>query len=451
MQNQERDRKTWNCCIYPSEVIDFIINSVQHILKKEFNTEFNNRSVKVMDPFAGTGTFLTRLLESGFIQENIYEKYKHDLIANEMILLAYYIATVNIETTYQNLRKGNKYVPFEGINYTDTMKLNARYREDERHRAEFGTLDDDFKFAHRRIKLQRSSHIHVIIGNPPYSSGQSNYNEDNPNLKYDVLDERIDSTYAEKTTVHSKNAFYDSYVRSLRWASDRIGNSGIIAFVTNASFLKTETGQSIRASLENEFDYIWCYDLRGNQRTQGEISRKEGGKIFGSGSRAPVAIILLVKTTKNRKCIIKYHDIGNYITRERKLKIIQNTKSIQNIKNWNIIKPDKHNDWVNQRDDRFTEYLPMGSSKAKSGIGNAIFKLYTSGLKSHRDVWVYNSSMKIYKNMKLHIDYCNAQNLKHFNIKNNESKKAKWSSEITDKLKKNKPNFDVNKIRIAML
>ena len=419
-------------------------------MKKEFNTEFNNRSVKVMDPFAGTGTFLTRLLESGFIQENIYEKYKHDLIANEMILLAYYIATVNIETTYQNLRKGNKYVPFEGINYTDTMKLNARYREDERHRAEFGTLDDDFKFAHRRIKLQRSSHIHVIIGNPPYSSGQSNYNEDNPNLKYDVLDERIDSTYAEKTTVHSKNAFYDSYVRSLRWASDRIGNSGIIAFVTNASFLKTETGQSIRASLENEFDYIWCYDLRGNQRTQGEISRKEGGKIFGSGSRAPVAIILLVKTTKNRKCIIKYHDIGNYITRERKLKIIQNTKSIQNIKNWNIIKPDKHNDWVNQRDDRFTEYLPMGSSKAKSGIGNAIFKLYTSGLKSHRDVWVYNSSFdNLVKNMKLHIDYCNAQNLKHFNIKNIESKKAKWSSDLTDKLKKNKPNFDANKIRIA--
>ena len=114
----------------PVEVIDFIINSVQHILKKEFNTEFNNRSVKVMDPFAGTGTFLTRLLESGFIQENIYEKYKHDLIANEMILLAYYIATVNIETTYQNLRKGNKYVPFEGINYTDTMKLNARYRRE---------------------------------------------------------------------------------------------------------------------------------------------------------------------------------------------------------------------------------------------------------------------------------------------------------------------------------
>ena len=396
----------------PVEIIDFIINSVQYILEKEFNTEFNDRSVKVMDPFTGTGTFLTRLLESGFIQENMYEKYKHDLIANEMILLAYYIATVNIETTYQSLRKGHKYVPFGGISYTDTLKLNPRYRDDERHRTESATLDNLFKSAQGRIKLQKSTHVHVIIGNPPYSSGQSNYNEDNPNLKYDVLDERIGSTYAEKTTVHAKNALYDSYVRSIRWASDRIGTSGIIALVTNASFLKSETAQGIRASLENEFDYIWCYDLRGNQRTQGEISRKEGGKIFGSGSRAPVAIILLVKTTKNKNCIIKYHDIGDYITREGKLKIIQNTKSIQNIKNWNIIKPDKHNDWINQRDDRFTEYLPMGSHKAKSGIDHTIFKFYSRGIGTSRDVWAYNSSInELAKNMKRHITYCNMQDL----------------------------------------
>ena len=435
----------------PVEIIDFIINSVQYILKKEFNTEFNDRSVKVMDPFTGTGTFLTRLLESGFIQENMHEKYKHDLIANEMILLAYYIATVNIETTYQSLRKDHKYVPFEGISYTDTLKLNPRYREDERHRTESATLDNLFKSAQSRIKLQKSTRIHVIIGNPPYSSGQSNYNENNPNIKYDVLDERIGRTYAEKTTVHAKNALYDSYVRSIRWASDRIDTSGIIALVTNASFLKSETAQGIRASLENEFDYIWCYDLRGNARTQGDLRRSEGGNIFDSGSRAPVAIIFLVKTTKNKDCIIKYHDIGDYITREKKLKIIQNTKSIQNIKNWNIVKPDKHNDWINQRDDTFTEYLPMGSSKAKSGIDNAIFKLYSRGMATSRDVWVYNSSIKkLEKNMKIHVDYCNAQNSNDLNLKKMDPKKAKWSGEIIDKLKKYTPKFDSGKIRIAM-
>ena len=433
----------------PVEIIDFIINSVQYILEKEFNTEFNDRSVKVMDPFTGTGTFLTRLLESGFIQENMYEKYKHDLIANEMILLAYYIATVNIETTYQSLRKGHKYVPFGGISYTDTLKLNPRYREGGRHRTESATLDNLFKSAQSRIKIQKSTHVHVIIGNPPYSSGQSNYNEDNPNLKYDVLDERIGSTYAEKTTVHAKNALYDSYVRSIRWASDRIGTSGIIALVTNGSFIKSETASGIRASLENEFDYIWCYDLRGNQRTQGEISRKEGGKIFGSGSRAPVVIILLVKTTKNKKCVIKYHDIGDCITRERKLKIIQNTKSIQNIKNWNVVKPDKHHDWVDQRNDQFTKYASMGTKNKE--FKNTIFKIHSLGLATSRDNWAYNSSIKeLSKNMKKHIDYCNNQNLNTFDIKKIDSKQAKWTGELSKRLRGKKIQFDKNKIRSSL-
>ena len=165
---------------------------------------------------------------------------------------------------------------------------------------ESATLDNLFKSAQSRIKIQKSTHVHVIIGNPPYSSGQSNYNEDNPNLKYDVLDERIGSTYAEKTTVHAKNALYDSYVRSIRWASDRIGTSGIIALVTNGSFIKSETASGIRASLENEFDYIWCYDLRGNAKNPRRNIYEEvrAAKYLDSGSRAPVVIILLVKTNK---------------------------------------------------------------------------------------------------------------------------------------------------------
>ena len=259
----------------PVEVIDFIINSVQHVLKTEFGTEFNDRNVKVLEPFAGTGTFIARLLESEYITNNMYEKYKHDLFANELVLLAYYIATVNIETTYSSLRQGNRYVPFNGISYTDTLKTNPQYREDERHRHSIISLTEGFEEAHERIKKQRWSHLHVLIGNPPYSAKQENYNDENPNTVYPNLDDRIKNTYVKRTKAHNKNSLYDSYIRSLRWASDRIGKSGVIGFITNASFIRSETAAGIRASFQEEFTDVWCFDLRGNAMTQGEIRKKK--------------------------------------------------------------------------------------------------------------------------------------------------------------------------------
>ena len=182
----------------PVEIIDFILNSVQDALHDEFGTDFANRQVKVLDPFTGTGTFITRLLESGMLGDNIYEKYKHDLYANEMILLAYYVATVNIETTYSSMRRGNKYVPFDGISYTDTLMLNPRWRLESRHRREETKLGEAFKDAHERIQRQRGSHLHVVVGNPPYSVGQSNFNDQNKNMKYPKIDARIKDTYMKK-------------------------------------------------------------------------------------------------------------------------------------------------------------------------------------------------------------------------------------------------------------
>ena len=350
----------------PVEIIDFIINSVQHVLKKEFNTDFNSRAVKVLEPFAGTGSFLVRLLESGYITSNLYEKYKHDIYANELILLAYYIATVNIETTYSSLRKGGKYVPFDGISYTDTLQINPLYREDVRHRKVDSKIIGEFKTAHQRIKHQRSSHLHVLMGNPPYSVGQSNYNNDSANTSYPELDARITNTYSKNTNSRAKNALYDSYVRSIRWASDRIGISGIIAFITNASFIKSEAAAGIRASLVEEFTDIWCFDLRGNQRTQGETSKREGGKIFGSGSRAPVAITILVKNPNKKKYAIHYKDIGDYLTQGEKLKTVKNVRSIQGIDDWQIIKSDEHHDWVDQRNKSFLKYTVMGNKQNKT-------------------------------------------------------------------------------------
>ena len=433
----------------PVEVIDFLIHSTQCLLKRHFTTEFNDRTVKVLEPFAGTGTFITRLLESSLITSNMYEKYKNDLYANELILLAYYIAIVNIETTYSSLRQGNKYVPFVGMNYVDTLRINPKYRRDKRHRQESSTLDDTFKTAHDRIRNQRFAHIHVIMGNPPYSIGQSNYNDDNPNLSYPDIDSSIKNTYAKKTSVTQMRSLYDSYIRSLRWASDRIGESGIIAFVTNASFIRSDTAAGVRASLAEEFNEIWCFDLRGNQRTQGELSKKEGGKIFGSGSRSPVAITILVKNPNKKGCTIHYKDIGDYHTRDKKLEIIKNTRSIIGIKDWQKIKPDKYHDWINKRDDHFLEYTTMGSKESKFLTNKStLFGLYSTGLTTNRDIWAYNSSeILLSNNMKRHIKYCNEQNLNKPELN---PKYAKWTEDLSIKLKKSKPIFDKNKIRMAL-
>ena len=447
----------------PIEVIDFILNSVQDVLHDEFGTDFSDRAIKMLDPFAGTGTFLSRLLESGMLGDNPYEKYKHDLFANELILLAYYVATVNIETTYSSLesekggqkKKKKKYVPFDGINYADTLRINPLWRHGSRHRGEDTKLDVVFKQAHTRVRHQRGAHLHVIVGNPPYSAGQSNFNDQNQNTSYLGIDERIGDTYLKKTkTINPKigliRSLYDSYIRSIRWASDRVGESGIIGFVTNASFIRSETAAGLRACLREEFTDVWVFDLRGNQRTQGEISRKEGGKVFGSGSRAPVAITILVKNPdKTIPCTIHYHDIGDYHSREKKLDIIKTAESIAGIKSWQTIKPDKHHDWVNQRTNEFGKYLPIGSKDAKKGNGNAVFRSYSAGVATGRDVWIYNTSKKqLEKNMQTHIDYCNSQDLGKPVI---DAKKAKWSEELSAAIRRTgKPSFTREKIRVAL-
>ena len=435
----------------PVEVIDFIINSVDVLLKKHFGVRFNDRAVKVLDPFAGTGTFLTRLLESGLIDDNLYEKYEKDLFADELILLAYYIATVNIETTYSSLHKGGRYVPFKGISYTDTLRINPQYREKARHRQEQSLIDSQFRTAHERIRQQRGSHVHVIIGNPPYSAGQSNYNDENPNVQYPNVDARIKETYLRRSNVQRKASAYDSYIRALRWASDRIGKSGIIAVITNAGFLRSDAGAGIRASLSEEFNEIWCLDLRGNQRTQGETSKREGGKIFGSGSRAAVSITFLVKSPHMKSHTVRYKDIGDYLDREQKLKIVHDAKSIDGINGWTIINPDKHHDWLDQRGDDLSKYTPIGTKSTKSGKNvGAVFRLYSGGVSTSRDVWVYNSSKtSLAKNMKRHIKYCNSQDPKTPTINPTQ---CKWDEELSDKLRRlgHKAVFDEKKIRTVL-
>lgn len=275
----------------PVEVVDFIIHSINDLLQKEFGQSLGSEGVHIIDPFAGTGTFVTRLMQSGLIsKEQLPHKYKNEIHANEIILLAYYIAAINIEAVYHSL-VGDEYQPYNGICLTDTFQL---YEKDD-------LISDLLVDNSDRRKRQKELDIRVIMGNPPYSANQKSENDNNQNIDYPGLDGRIADTYAAFSTAANVRHLYDSYIRAIRWASDRVGESGIVGFVTNAGFLEANTADGLRKCLAEEFSSIYVFHLRGNQRTSGELSRKEAGKIFGSGSRAPIAITLFVKNPESKQ------------------------------------------------------------------------------------------------------------------------------------------------------
>ena len=293
----------------PVEVVDFILHSVNHLLQKEFGQTLGSKGVHIIDPFTGTGTFITRLIQSGLIKpEELPHKYRHEIHANELVLLAYYIAAINIEAAYHG-QVIDEYTPFEGICLTDTFQM---YEKDD-------LVDELLEDNSARRKRQKELDIRVIVGNPPYSVGQKDDNDGAANLRYPNLDTRLQETYVKQSSGNPRS-LYDSYVRAIRWASDRVGNSGIIGFVTNAGFVDGKAADGLRKCLVDEFSSLYVFHLRGNQRTSGETSRKEGGKIFGSGSRAPIAISLLVKNPEaEAHGQIHFHDIGDYLSREEKL------------------------------------------------------------------------------------------------------------------------------------
>lgn len=383
----------------PVEVVDFILHSVNHLLQHEFGQTLGSKGVHIIDPFTGTGTFITRLIQSGLIKlDELPHKYRHEIHANELVLLAYYIAAINIEAAYHSEVQAD-YTPFEGICLTDTFQM---YEKDDLVDA---LLEDNSA----RRKRQKELDIRVIVGNPPYSAGQANANDNNANIYYPILDERIRTTYAASSDATNKNALYDSYIRSIRWASDRIGNAGIIGFVTNAGFIEANTADGLRKCLVDEFTSLYVFHLRGNQRTSGETSRKEGGKIFGSGSRAPIAISLLIKNPAAKDHgQIHFHDIGDYLSRDEKLEKIAGYASISGIKQWHKIIPDDHGDWLKQRDDSFRKLIAMGDKD--SDAEPSLFDSYSRGVQTARDAWAYNASKsKLKDNMVGMINFYNGE------------------------------------------
>lgn len=424
----------------PIEVVDFIIHSVDDALQKYFGKHLADQGVHILDPFTGTGTFITRTLQylkqqmdDGQITfDDILRKYLHELHANEIVLLSYYIAAINIEAVFDEVNGPNRgYQPFEGIVLTDTFESTERQNS---------FMDELLGQNNERLKKQQEQPITAIISNPPYSVGQSNANDNNQNMHYPMLEKRIQQTYATNATL--TRGTYDSYVKALRWASDRIGNQGIIGFVTNGSFLDSNSTDGLRSALYHEFNHLYIFNLRGNQRTKGELSRKEGGKIFGSGSRAPIAISILVKDGTNKHELL-YHDIGDYLSRAQKLNIISSNNSISHIK-WVKIYPDKSNDWLNQRDPAYQDYPLI------SGEKNSWFAENAPGINTARDSWVIGfNKQKINSNVKkLMNNYNNALKNK---LDVNQVTNVKWSRGLKNKYSKGiKLTYDSNAFTLTM-
>lgn len=437
----------------PIEIVDFIINSVSDVLKNEFNESIANKGVKILDPFTGTGTFIVRVLDKlkslGISDEDFTHKYNHDIWANEIMLLAYYISLINIEDTYG--KNAGNFKPFNHDVLTDTFEL-----EEKKSKNYQPVLfeEDDFKIANEKANEEQAQDIRIIIGNPPYSVGQKNAMDNNSNTSYPNLDERISSTYGSNINSGLIKGLYDSYVRAFRWASDRVGDNGVISFVSNGSYVDNLSFSGFRRELLKEFNHVYVFNLRGNQRTQGELSRKEGGKVFGSGSRNTICIITLIKHKgKPFDGFVHYKDIGDYLSREEKLKILKESESISNLE-WENIYPDKRNDWINQTNEEFEKLLPL----VKSEKNNTSFSLYDGnvsiGVMAARDDWVIGFNSKIILNsMKTFVEtFNNEQNriltlLKQSKIISSKEKldfakrnvtfdktKIKWSEDLIKRL-----------------
>ncbi len=369
----------------PIEVVDFILHSADHALQQHFGRQLTGEDVHVLDPFTGTGTFIVRLLQNPelILDEDLGRKFQSELHANEIVLLAYYIAAINIEETYHGRRgMDTEYAPFEGIVFTDTFTLG----EDE------GQFADTFPVNSARVERQQSRDITVIVGNPPYSKGQKTATDDNPNVFYPHLTKRVEETYASRSKAVAKNSLYDSYKLAIRWASDRIGNSGVIAFVTNGSFIDGNAETGLRACLADEFSHLYVFNLRGNARTSGERRRQEKDNVFGQGTRTPVAIMVLVRDPNHgEECKIHYKDIGDYLSQKEKLRIIRESDSIVGISDWQNITPDEHHDWLNQRDPSYQQFMPLAikSQKLRTNV-SASFSMLSQSIVTARDSWIYN-------------------------------------------------------------
>ncbi len=392
----------------PIEVVDFILRATNGILKKHFHTDFNDKNITIFDPFTGTGSFIARLLskENELISdESLKEKFLNHCFAFDIVLLAYYIALINITQAAQSRDSSLK--NFKNIALTDSLDI---YEE----KNDKGVLPifEDLK-ENKEIKdTLAEKNIRVIIGNPPYSAGAKSQNDNNQNLSHPKLEKRVYEKYGKNSTAKSGKTTRDTLIQSIYMASDRLKDRGVLGFVVNGSFIDSKSADGFRKCVAQDFAHLYVLNLRGNARTSGETFQKEGGKIFDSGSRATIAIIFFVKDTSVKNSIIHYYDIGDYLKREEKLNRLANFTDLDAIKFETII-PNAKGDWINQREDGFDKLIPLKRDKKRQNP--SVFDINSNGVASGRDPWVYHFSPDaLMQNVQKCMDTYNAD-LKRFN------------------------------------
>ena len=435
----------------PVEVVDAQLHMVQRALEREFGQSLGSRGVHVLDGFAGTGTYICRLIEDETLIDaaDLPYKYAHDLHSNEIVPLAATIMDINIEQSYHK-RVGGGYRAFPGALLTDTFQMHE----------DGDTLDDTvFTENTERIKEQKRQPIKVIVGNPPYRAGDSE-NTGNQNTKYPTLDKRVEATYVANSDATLNNSLYDHYIRAFRWASDRIGDSGIVCFVSNGGWLTGTAGAGVRRCFANEFNSIYVYNLRGNARCSGEERRREKDNVFESGSRTTIAITMLVKNpASNEHGTIHYRDIGDYLTRQQKLDILKD--AVEDDPVWKELRPDKHGDWLDQRDDSYTTFIPTGVQDGTRKLPTGLFSVWSSGVKTNRDPWCYNSDKTVVEsNMRRTVDTYQSElhrwrdagkptDVQSF-LTSDETR-IKWTFEVYEDIKREKDaEHDASHVRLAL-
>ncbi len=390
-------------------MVDFILRATNGILKKHFNTDFNDQSITIFDPFTGTGSFIARLLskENALISdEALKEKFQKNLFAFDIVLLSYYIALINITQAAQNRDSSLK--NFKNIALTDSLD----YLEEKTNKGAL-PLYEDLK-ENKDIKdTLADQNIRVIIGNPPYSAGAKSQNDNNQNLTHPKLEKLVYEKYGKNST--SRNVGQttrDTLIQSIRMASDLLKDKGVIGFVVNGSFIDSKSADGFRKCVAKEFSHLYVLNLRGNQRTSGEVSKKEGGKIFDSGSRATIAIIFFVKDSSVTNNTIHYYEVEDYLKREAKLNLLAGFENLDLVP-FKEITPNDKGDWINQREDAFDKLIPLKRDKTLQN--DSIFDINSLGVASGRDPWVYNFSPKtLMQSVQNCIDTYNAD-LKRFN------------------------------------
>ena len=433
----------------PQPIVDFMVKSVAHILETEFDRSLSDTGVHIIDPFVGTGNFIVRLMQD--IQATtLEEKYCHELHCNEILLLPYYIASLNIEQEY--FQRTGTYLPFEGISLADTFELF------EDQQIALFTQENT-----ARVEKQKAADMFVVIGNPPYNAQQINENDNNKNRKYPTMDKQVEETYAQDSKAQLKNKLYDPYVKAFSWASKRIGKEGVVAFVTNNGFLDGIAFDGMRKHLAADFDAIYILDLSGNVRKNPKLSGTTHN-VFGI--QVGVSINFFVKrnaTKTNLKTAeIFYARVDEFWRKEEKYRYLDSKQHYQNI-SWQQITPDSRYTWLMEGlRPEFDTFLPMGSTKAKDVGTNVVFKTYSLGVSTNRDAWVYNFNQNaLAENVQQMTETYNTETARWKRRENSAVKlddfvildatKIKWRSGLKNKIKNGKTtHFSPEKIRRSL-